>query len=333
MKILIYSAKDFEIPYLEEANNDHHTLHYVPDRLAADTAMMALGFDGISIFSADDGSAKVLELLKDFGVKYIALRSAGYDNLNIKSANKLGIRVTHTPDYSPNAIAEHAVALILALNRKLVIADTNVAQYNFSLSELIGFDLFKKKVGIIGAGSIGKVLIKILTGFGCEVIANDLIEDDTLSSNYGVLFTDLDTLCASSDIIIISAPLTSLTHHLIDTTRIALMKKNVMLINIARGAIVNTADVIHALEKNHIGHYGSDVYEYEHGIFFYNHSLHPPKDPMLKRLIAHPRVLLTPHQAFATDEALENIASKTIDSFTLWETKQSLPYELTSIKE
>ncbi|TYP74246.1 2-hydroxyacid dehydrogenase [Aquimarina intermedia] len=333
MKILIYSAKDFEIPYLEKANNDHHTLHYVPERLAADTAMMAIGFDGISIFSADDGSAKVLELLRDFGVKYIALRSAGYDNVNIKAATKLGIRISHTPDYSPNAIAEHAMALLLALNRKLIIANKNVEKYNFSLSNLVGFDLFQKKVGILGVGRIGKVLVKILSGFGCKLIANDIVENKELSKQYGVSYTDLDTLCTESDIIIISVPLTSDTHHLIDASCIALMKKNVMLINIARGAVVKTADIMDALDKNHIGWYGSDVYEHEHGIFFYNHSLHPPKDTMLKKMIAHPKVLLTPHQAFATDEALINIASTTINAFTFWETEQSLPYELTSIKE
>ncbi|WP_378187647.1 2-hydroxyacid dehydrogenase [Aquimarina sp. W85] len=331
MKILIYSAKDFEIPYLEKANNDHHTLHYVADRLSVDTAMMAIGFDGISIFSADDGSSKILKLLKDFGVKFVALRSAGNDNVNIASATKLGLRITHTPKYSPNAIAEHAVALTLALNRKLTLANKNVSDYNFSLSELIGFDLFKKKVGIIGAGRIGKVLIKIFKGFDCEVIVNDLKKEEALSQNYAITFTDIDTLCSKCDLILISVPLTTATHHLIDAVQIAKMKKGVMLINIARGAIVNTAHVIDALDTKQIGYYGTDVYEREHGIFFYNHNRNRPNDPLLQRLLTHPNVLLTPHQAFATDEALKNIAHDTINAFTLLEQGESLPNELTAL--
>lgn len=323
MKILIYSAKDFEIPFLERANNDTHHVKYIPERLTAKTAVLAMGFDAISIFSADIASSQVLERLKGFGINYIALRSTGYDNINLTTAKKLGIKVANAAGYSPNAIAEHAISLLLALNRNLIRANQQVHAYNFSLSNLVGFDLYKKTVGIVGAGRIGKTIAKIMLGFGCEILANDPYKDEEAEKNYPIAYTDLEYLCKASDVIFLCTPLNSKTHHLIDAHYLQYMKKEIILINIARGAVVNTKDVIQALESNKILGYGADVYEEESGIFFYDHSKSKPKDELLKRLIELPNVLLTPHQAFATKEALMTIAETTFYNVNCWE--QNVP--------
>ncbi|MBQ4820936.1 2-hydroxyacid dehydrogenase [Aquimarina sp. MMG016] len=329
MKILIYSAKDFEIPFLEKANNDIHQLKYIPERLTAETARLAIGFDAISIFSADDASSVVLEKLKDFGIKYIALRSTGYDNVNLKTAKKIGIQVANAAGYSPEAIAEHAVALLLALNRKLILANQQVSSYNFSLSNLVGFDINKKTVGIIGTGRIGKVIARILHGFNCRIIANDIYEDKKLIEEYDTKYTDLENLCQQSDIIFLSTPLNSETHHLIDADLLQYVKKDVIIINIARGGIVNTKDIIQALELKRIAAYGTDVYDNESEVFFYDRSTNKPKDLQLQKLIELPNVLLTPHQAFATKEALTNIADTTFYNINCWQKKVPSKNELT----
>lgn len=319
MKVLIYSAKDFEIPFLEQTNKDQFHIKYSKERLTEDTAVLALGFDMVSIFSADDGSSSVLERLRDFGIRYITLRSAGYDNINLKTASRLGIRVANAAGYSPHAIAEHSVALLLSLNRKIIMANQQVHNYNFLLDNLIGFDLNQKTVGIVSTGKIGKVIAKIMNGFGCEIIANDPIKDSDLEDNYKVKYHTLEELLRQSDILFLSTPLTSETHHLIRTETIRYMKRNLILINVARGGIVRTEDIITALELKKIAAYGSDVYEYENGVFFYDRSQNHPNDPLLQELIDLPNTLITPHQAFATKEALHNIAKTTFDNIQSWQ--------------
>ncbi|WP_371813631.1 2-hydroxyacid dehydrogenase [Aquimarina sp. MMG015] len=328
MKILIYSAKDFEIPFLEKANKDIHQIKYAPERLTSKTAMMAIGFDVVSIFSADDASSKTLRLLKEFGIKYITLRSAGYDNIHLGTAKKLGIKVAHTPDYSPYAIAEHAIALLLALNRKLILSNQQFNDYNFSLSNLIGFDLYNKTVGIIGTGRIGKVIGKILRGFGCHVIATDIYQDINFSQTNNIKYVSLEHLCKQSDVIMLSMPLNSETHYMINADLIHLMKREAYIINISRGAVVNTLELIEALKWNRIAAYGSDVYEYEHDLFFYDHSKNKPDDSLLKQLIDLPNVLITPHQAFATTEALTNIAETTFYNINCWEQNKASDNEI-----
>ncbi|WP_366142020.1 2-hydroxyacid dehydrogenase [uncultured Aquimarina sp.] len=328
MKILIYSAKDFEIPFLEKANKDVYQIKYIPERLTSETAMIALGFNVVSIFSSDDASSKVLELLKDFGVKYITLRSAGYDNIHLKTAQKLGIKVANVPEYSPNAIAEHAVALLLALNRKLVLSNEQVTSYNFSLSDLVGFDLNNKTVGIIGTGKIGKVIAKIMVGFGCKVIAQDINADKGFAKQYDIEYVTLPNLCEQSDIIMLSVPLTSETHYMINADLIQLMKREVIIINIARGAVVNTSEIAEALKWNRIAAYGADVYEYEQSLFFYDRSKDKPNDTLLQQLIDLPNVLITPHQAFATKEALTNIAETTFYNIDCWQQNRTPENEL-----
>ncbi|WP_378182611.1 2-hydroxyacid dehydrogenase [Aquimarina sp. SS2-1] len=329
MKILIYSAKDFEIPFLEKANSDVYQIKYIPERLTSKTAMLALGFDVISIFSADDASSKVLELLYDFGVRYVSLRSAGYDNIHLKTAQKLGIKVANTPEYSPNAIAEHAVALLLALNRELILSNKQVHNYNFSLSNLVGFDLHNKTVGVIGTGRIGKVIAKIMNGFGCKVIANDIDKDVSFAEKYNIQYLELSELCRQSDIIMLSVPLNSETHYMINADLIQFMKREVFIINIARGAVVNTSEILEALTWKRIAAYGADVYEYEHNVFFYDRSHAKPNDKLLRNLMDLPNVLITPHQAFATKEALTNIAETTFYNINCWQQNSTPKNELT----
>lgn len=320
MKTLVYSAKDFEIPYLEKANHEGiHSLHFTEDRLTTHSAMKAIGYNAISIFSADDASSNVLEKLKDFGVQYITLRSAGYDNVNLYKAKKLNLKVANAPEYSPNAIAEHAIALLLAINRKIIIANKQVQNYNFTLSNLIGVDLTKKTIGVIGTGRIGSVICKILNGFGSTILATDISENNNLITECGVIYKPLREVCIKSDIIILSIPLTKETHHLIDRDILSLVKPSAIIINIARGAIVSTEDILNNLDSNLLGGYATDVYEKESGVFFYDRSSDRPKDQLLDTLLKHPKVLLTPHQAFATQEALANIATTTVENLTVWQ--------------
>lgn len=281
--------------------------------------MMALNYQAISIFSADDASPIVLEKLKNFGVTHITLRSAGHDNINVTIANKLGFKVANTPSYSPNAIAEHAIALFLAYNRKIALAQNQTLNNNFLLDNLIGFDLNKKTVGVMGTGKIGSVLVKILNGFNCKILANDTSSSSQLIKAYDVEYVSKNALAKEADVIFICLPLTSATHYLIDETFLKTLTKKPILINVARGAIAKTKALITALDQGKLSGYATDVYEKEHGVFFYNRSNNVQKDTVLRRLLCHPKTLVTPHQAFATQEALQNIASATIENLNAWQ--------------
>jgi len=329
MKILFYSIKDFEQPYLETFNYRNEEIVLSKDSLDLQTADKAKGFDVISIFTGDDASSIVLEALQKKGVKFIATRAAGYDNIDIKKAAELGIAVANVPEYSPYAIAEHAVALILALNRKIIIADRQVHQQNFTTGNLIGFDLNRKTVGIIGLGKIGSVFAKIMHGFGCRLLGYDIRENKELAQQYGVEYVDLPALCREANVISIHTGLTPATKYMINRKLIGLMQRGVMLINTSRGACINTQDVIDGLENGHIGYFGADVYENEKGVFFYDHSGKEIKDAMLKKLLTLPNVLMTPHQAFATQEALSNIAETTFHTIDCWKNNKRSANELT----
>jgi len=331
MKLLVYSAKEFEIPFLNNANDGRHKISYVKDALDTETAIQAVGFKAISIFSGDDASTVVLEKLWDFGVRYISIRSTGFNNIHIKPAQQLGFKVANAPNYSSHAIAEHAVGILLALIRKLILADRQVHYYNFLQNDLVGFNLHGKTVGIIGTGNIGSVMAKIMNGFGCQILATDLEPDINLVELCNVKYTDLEDLCRRSDIITLHIPLSYENHTLINTKRLGWMKKDVILINTARGAIVDHNALIQALEEKQIGAYGADVYEKEKGIFFHDNSDEGIKDELLKKLLSFPNVLLTPHQAYVTNEALENIAKITMQNINQWEEgkpcKNELGYE------
>lgn len=329
MKIIFYSVKEYEKPYLEAADKNNHTIMFEQMALSLHTADKAKGFDAVSIFTGDDASAEVLAVLAKNNVKYIAVRAAGYDNTDIKAAAKLGLKVANVPAYSPYAIAEHAVALILALNRKIVLADHNVHLKNFSIENLIGFDLKNKTIGIIGTGRIGSVFAGIMHGFGCRLTGYDIFENISLQEKYGLRYADMDTLCRESDIISIHTCLTPQTKYIINKKWIDIMQHGIMLINTSRGGCINTADVIEGLTAGRIGYYGADVYENEKGVFFHDHSHTEIKDEMLMKLLSFPNVLITPHQAFATKEALSNIASTTFENINCWERRQRCENELT----
>ncbi len=328
MKILFYSAKDFEIPFLEHANNGRHQVTYLKGALDLDSVFKAVGYKAISIFSGDNASSIILETLKGIEVKYISLRSTGYNNVQLKAAKKYKLKVANAPDYSPHAIAEHAVALLLALNRKIINANKQVRVYNFLQRDLMGFDLKGKTVGIIGTGNIGSVMCKIMHGFGCNILAHDIKQNTHLADLYNIKYTDLKTLCSNSDIISLHVPLNKQTYDLINKETLSLMKPNLVLINTARGAIVHTDALIEALENNQISAYGTDVYEKEKGIFFKDNSKGGINDVGLKKLLSLPNVLLTPHQAFMTTEAIRNIAQTTFDNFDAWDRGEKCVNEL-----
>jgi D-lactate dehydrogenase len=312
MKMIIYSFHAFEQPYFEKVSRNNHQLLFSEQRLSEKTVSLSKGFDAVSLFAIDDASAVVLELLHQNGIRFIALRSAGYNHVDLPKAKELGIRVARVPAYSPFSIAEHAVALMLALNRKLIHSHSRVMEQNFSLDGLTGFDMNGKTVGIMGTGKIGSVIARILHGFGCRLVAFDKEENEEIKQRYQVEYTDRETLYKLSDIITLHLPLNEQTHYIIDREDIALMKPGVMLINTARGGLVNTPEVIRSLKNGHIGHFGMDVYENEHGWYFEDHSNDILQDDLLARLMIFPNVLITGHQGFLTDTALKNICETTL---------------------
>jgi D-lactate dehydrogenase len=328
MKVLIYSIKDFERSYLIGANKMNHELTFVEEALVLETAGLAQSHEVVVVFTGDNVTTAVVEKLNEFGVKYIAVRAVGYDNVDIKRANELEMKVANVPEYSPYAIAEHAVALMLALNRKLIIADKQVHDFNFTVDKLVGFDLHGKTVGIVGTGSIGSVIAKILYGFGCRLLGYDIEQNNELIEKYNLEYVDLKTMCRLSDIITLHTPLNTATRYLINKELVDEMKTGVMLINTARGAVINTEHVIEALENGKIGYLGLDVYEREKGIFFYDHSNKPLEDEVLKKLMSNPNVIITPHQAFATKDALTNIADATFYNIDSWAQNKKSDNEL-----
>lgn len=319
MKVAVYSTHNFEKEFLLRAAKDKHELILLEPQLSLTTAALAEGCKAVCIFVNDDGSKDVLNKLSAIGIKYLALRSAGFNHVDIKTAYELSMRVARVPEYSPYAVAEHTVALMLALNRKLVVAHNRIRDLNFSLNGLTGFDMHNKTVGIIGTGKIGRIVAEILHGFGCRIMAYDIMPDNDWANRYGVVYTGIDNLCTQSDIITLHAPLNEQTRYIINRHRIAEMKKGVMLINTSRGALVNTKDIIAALKSGQIGYLGLDVYEEERGLFFEDHSGDILQDDVIARLMTFSNVLITSHQAFLTDTALHNIAETTVGNLDCFE--------------
>jgi len=319
MKLAIYSTKPYEIKYLENANMGKHQLLFIEEALSAETLHKANGCDAISIFTNDDGSAQVLESIKKINIRSIAVRAAGYDNVDLKKAAELSFKVANVPDYSPYSIAEHTATLILALNRKIVQADRKVKDSNFLLDDLIGFDLNGRTVGIIGVGKIGGILAKIMNGFGCKVLGFDIKENKDYTEKYNLQYVSLDEMYQKADIISLHAPLNEHTKYLINKDTLRKMKNGVMIVNTGRGGLINTVDAIEALKSGKIGYLGLDVYEKEKGLFFYNHSSDIMKDDVFARLLTFKNVIITGHQAFLTDNALKNIADTTINNIDSWQ--------------
>lgn len=328
MEITIYSTAAYEKPYLDKAGNSKLKVHLLKESLSEETAPLARGSEAVVIFTNDNASAGVLEALKDAGVKYLVTRSMGIDQIDTEKAKELGIKIAHVPHYSPYAIAEHSVALMLALNRRLIQADHKVKDHDFRLNGLVGFDMNGKTVGILGAGEIGAVSAKILHGLGCNLLIYDLKENQELIEKYGARYVEIDELCQKSDIITVHAPLTKDTQHLINSSRISQMKKGVMLINVSRGAICNTEDLIEGLKSGQIGNLGLDVYENEKGLFYKDYTKEILQDDVFARLLSFKNVLITTHQAFLTREALKGIMETTFESLNAWAKGEKAEHEI-----
>ncbi|MCE7975301.1 MAG: 2-hydroxyacid dehydrogenase [Leptolyngbya sp. PLA1] len=314
MKIAVYSSKPYEKPFLDAAKADTaHELVYLDARLSTMTAELARAVPAVSIFVGDDASAPVLRALHAGGTRLLALRSAGFNHVDVAEAERLGITVARVPAYSPYAVAEHAVGLMLTLNRKFHRAYARVREQNFALDGLLGFDMHGKTAGVIGTGKIGEAVCAILRGFGCRVLAFDPLKNPACEA-MGIEYVPLGDLYAASDIVTLHCPLTHATKHLINAAALAAMKPGVMLINTSRGAVVDTRALIAALKRGHVGSVGLDVYEEEGDLFFKDLSAEVIQDDVFVRLLTFPNVLVTAHQGFFTREACEAIARTTIDN-------------------
>ncbi|MCX8079821.1 MAG: 2-hydroxyacid dehydrogenase [Bacteroidia bacterium] len=319
MKVLHYSTHGFDRKFLEIAGTNIHEFYFTEDGLNSETAELAKGFEAITLFTSDDASSEVLKKLAASGIRYICLRSAGFDHVDLNTARELNIRVANVPAYSPHAVAEHALMLLMALNRKIIQATKLFSMNDFRLDTLVGFNVFGKTAGVVGTGKIGSVFVRILLGMGCRVLAYDINPSTEFSGTENFQYTDLDTLCMKSDIISLFCPLNSSTRYLFDKKRFSIMKKGVIFINTARGAIVNTSDLIEAIENGTVGAAGLDVYENEKPLYFKDLRGRIINDPLFEKLRNMPQVLLTAHQAFLTKEALEGIANTTVRNLSEWE--------------
>ncbi|WP_114784343.1 2-hydroxyacid dehydrogenase [Botryobacter ruber] len=319
MNITFFSSKPYDQQFFQEANQAYnYHLKFLEPHLHKSTAVLAKGTDVVCVFVNDAVNAEVLEELAAQGVRLIALRCAGYNNVDLVAAARLGIKVVRVPAYSPYSVAEHTIALILTLNRKTHRAYNRVREGNFTLSGLMGFDLHGRTVGIIGLGKIGLATARILKGFGCHVLGYDIAESEE-STSIGVDFTDLDTLYKRSDIVSLHCPLTPETYHIINEHSIGKMKKGVMLINTSRGALIDTKAVIKGLKTGQISYLGLDVYEEEADLFFEDYSGIVIQDDVFMRLLSFNNVLITGHQAFFTSNALSKIAEVTLQNISDFE--------------
>ena len=330
MKIAVFSTKSYDQKFLEAANGFYnHDLLFFEPHLTRETCGLASGSKGVCVFVNDILDAEALTALKHQGTDLVALRCAGFNNVDLVKAGELGITVVRVPAYSPEAVAEHTLALILSLNRKIHRAHARVREGNFSLEGLLGFNLSSKTVGIIGTGKIGTALAKIIKGFGCQILAHDPYPSSECNA-IGVKYTPLSDLFRESDIISLHCPLTPETYHLINSDALNVMKPGVLLINTSRGAVIDTRAVIKALKSGKIGFLGLDVYEEEEGLFFKDLSDQVIQDDLFARLLTFPNVLITGHQAFFTREALEAIAETTLSNITDFEKSGSSVNQITA---
>ncbi|MEI9895366.1 MAG: 2-hydroxyacid dehydrogenase [Chthoniobacter sp.] len=319
MNVAFFSTKKYDRSSFLAANAERHTLRFLDPHLTVETVALARGADAVCAFVNDTLDAGVIEELSALGVRFIALRCAGFNNVDLPEAARLGIAVGRVPSYSPHAVAEYTVALMLTLNRQTHRAHNRVREGNFSLEGLLGFDFHGRTVGLIGTGKIGAITAKILLGFGCEVIAYDPFPNKDCTA-LGVEFVTLDQLFSRAHVISLHCPLTPENHHLISDPALAKMRDGVMIINTSRGALIDTRAVIEALKSGRVGYLGLDVYEEEGDLFFEDLSDKIIADDIFTRLLTFPNVLITGHQAFFTRNALENIAATTVANLTEFET-------------
>ncbi len=319
MKIAFFNAKPYDRRFFEEANQSfEHEVHFLEPRLDETTAGLAQGFEAVCVFVNDVLNEKTISRLAELGVRMIALRCAGYNNVDLAAASSRDVLVARVPAYSPYAVAEHTIALLLALNRKVHRAYNRVRDGNFSLDGLLGFDINGLTVGVIGTGKIGALVIRILNGFGCSILAYDPYPNPECVS-LGATYAPLDSLLENSDVITLHCPLTPDSYHLIDAAALGKMKDGVTLINTSRGALVDSRAVIAGLKSGKIGHLGLDVYEEEGDMFFEDLSGRVIQDDVFARLNTFPNVIITGHQAFFTREALRNIAQTTLQNIADFE--------------
>ena len=329
MKIVVYSSKSYDKQSLCRVFGADWQPVYLDAPLDLNTIAYAQGAEVVSAFVNDQLDAKALGILAKGGTRLIALRCAGFNNVDLNAAKKCGIKVVRVPAYSPYAVAEHTLALMLGLNRKLYRAYNRVREGNFSLNGMLGFDMHGKTVGIIGAGRIGRLVGKMLKAFGCEVMIYDPYEC-TACDALGIVQVELETIWHSADIISLHCPLTAETDHIINADSIAKMKKGVMLINTGRGALMDAQALINGLKSRHIGYLGMDVYEKEGELFFEDRSCEIIHDDLFERLVTFPNVLITGHQAYFTQEALRHIAQTTADNIQAYIDGQALVNEVTA---
>lgn len=329
MKVFLYDTHHFEKEHFSQANLRHsHEITFYEGRLNEKSAIAAKGFECVCPFVNDTLNKTVLiELVKN-GTKLVALRSAGFNHVDLEAAAELGLRVVRVPEYSPYSVAEHSMALILTLNRKIHKAYNRVREGNFSLEGLVGFDLHGKTIGVIGTGKIGSAFIRIARGFGCEVLAYDLFPKPELAHSLGFSYVPFDDVLSRSDIISLHLPLTKNSRHIITDETMAKMKDGVMLINTSRGALIDTGSLIRGLKSGKLGSAGLDVYEEEQEYFFQDLSEKVLGDDVLMRLMSFSNVILTGHQGFLTREALGNIAETTLGNITAYISGKELPNEV-----
>lgn len=328
MKVAVFSTKAYDERFLSAANNGRHELVFLEPRLTPETASLASGFEGVCVFVNDQVNAEVLHTLKRGGTRLIALRSAGFNHVDLPVADRLGLTVVRVPAYSPYAVAEHALGLILSLNRKIHRAYNRVREGNFSIEGLLGFDLHGKTVGVIGTGKIGVIFARIMAGLGCRVLAFDPYPNP--EAKQYAQYVPLNELLGASDIISLHCPLTPQTYHIIGHEAIKQLKRGVMIINTSRGALVDTVAAIEGLKDGTIGYLGLDVYEEEGDLFFEDLSDKVIQDDVFSRLLTFPNVLVTGHQAFFTQEALRNIAETTIANISAFESGQGTMHTVTA---
>ncbi len=327
MDVTVFGTKPYDAHFLAAAAPSQHRLTFLEPRLTPETAVLARGAGAVCAFVNDQVNAAVLAAFSGFGVRLVALRSAGYNNVDLAAAKHHGIAIANVPAYSPDAVAEHTLALILALNRNTHRAWARVREGNFALEGLLGFNLKGRTVGVVGTGRIGAAFARIMRGLGCNVAAHDPSPDAGLVA-LGVNYLSLDAVLATADILSLHCPLTPPTRHLINAATIARMKPGVMLINTSRGGIVDTPAVIAGLKSGAIGHLGLDVYEEEAGLFFEDLSDQMIGDDVFARLLTFPNVLVTGHQGFFTTEAMTAIAQTTMANITAFEETGHALHEL-----
>ncbi|GAB6056917.1 2-hydroxyacid dehydrogenase [Desulfonatronum parangueonense] len=320
MRVAVFSTKKYDQVFLDDANKQAgHELRYFETRLTSETCSLVRGFDAVCVFVNDSVDRTVLQCMAEGGVKLLALRSAGFNHVDLKAAKEFNITVARVPAYSPHAVAEHTLALVLSLNRHIHKAYNRVRERNFALDGLLGFDIHGKTVGVIGTGQIGSIFTRLMSGFGCDLLGYSPHPREECQA-LGMKYVQLDELFERSHIISLHCPLTPQTRHLINGEAISKMRKGVMIINTSRGAIVDTRALINGLKSGKIGSVGLDVYEEEADLFFEDLSDEVIQDDVFARLLTFPNVLITGHQGFFTEEALRNIAETTLENITAFQT-------------